>query len=103
MRQTNQASADLPKLLTLPPMSLGYGVFQLDVTIVNTALNSIGSALGGGVSEQQWVVSAYTIYALAGAKLEPQCQGSFCQEKEKARHAGLDKGGSDWTSDLRNS
>jgi MFS transporter, DHA2 family, methylenomycin A resistance protein len=42
-------------------MSLGYGVVQLDVTIVNTALGSIGSALGGGVSELQWVVSAYTI------------------------------------------
>ena len=42
-------------------MSLGYGVVQLDVTIVNTALNSIGSALGGGVAELQWVVSAYTI------------------------------------------
>ena len=42
-------------------MSLGYGVVQLDVTIVNTALNSIGSSLGGGVSEPQWVVSSYTI------------------------------------------
>ena len=42
-------------------MSLGYGVVQLDVTIVNTALNSIGTSLGGGVSELQWVVSAYTI------------------------------------------
>jgi DHA2 family methylenomycin A resistance protein-like MFS transporter len=42
-------------------MSLGYGVVQLDVTIVNTALNSIGSSLGGGVSGLQWVVSAYTI------------------------------------------
>jgi DHA2 family methylenomycin A resistance protein-like MFS transporter len=30
-------------------MSLGYGVVQLDVTIVNTALNSIGASLGGGV------------------------------------------------------
>jgi MFS transporter, DHA2 family, methylenomycin A resistance protein len=47
--------------LTLAAMSLGYGVVQLDVTIVNTALNSIGVALGGGVSELQWVVSAYTI------------------------------------------
>src|ERR1700743_2629585 len=47
--------------LTLAAMSLGYGVVQLDVTIVNTALNSIGSALGGGVSELQWVVSTYTI------------------------------------------
>jgi DHA2 family methylenomycin A resistance protein-like MFS transporter len=49
------------KPLTLAAMSLGYGVVQLDVTIVNTALNSIGSSLGGGVSELQWVVSTYTI------------------------------------------
>src|SRR6202451_3721884 len=47
--------------LTLAAMSLGYGVVQLDVTIVNTALSSIGSSLGGGVSELQWVVSSYTI------------------------------------------
>jgi MFS transporter, DHA2 family, methylenomycin A resistance protein len=47
--------------LTLAAMSLGYGVVQLDVTIVNTALTSIGNSLGGGVSELQWVVSAYTI------------------------------------------
>ena len=44
------------KQLTLAAMSLGYGVVQLDVTIVNTALSSIGSSLGGGVSELQWVV-----------------------------------------------
>jgi DHA2 family methylenomycin A resistance protein-like MFS transporter len=49
------------KPLTLAAMSLGYGVVQLDVTIVNTALNSIGSSLGGGVAELQWVVSTYTI------------------------------------------
>jgi MFS transporter, DHA2 family, methylenomycin A resistance protein len=55
------ARSQLPKLLTLVAMSLGYGVVQLDVTIVNTALNSIGTSLGGGVSELQWVVSAYTI------------------------------------------
>lgn len=42
-------------------MSLGYGVVQLDVTIVNTALGAIGTSLGGGVAELQWVVSAYTI------------------------------------------
>ncbi len=47
--------------LTLAAMSLGYGVVQLDVTIVNTALPSIRASLGGGVSELQWVVSAYTI------------------------------------------
>jgi MFS transporter, DHA2 family, methylenomycin A resistance protein len=49
------------KPLTLAAMSLGFGVVQLDVTIVNTALNSIGISLGGGVSQLQWVVSAYTI------------------------------------------
>ncbi len=49
------------KSLTLAAMSIGYGVVQLDVTIVNTALNSIGGSLGGGVSELQWIVSAYTI------------------------------------------
>jgi DHA2 family methylenomycin A resistance protein-like MFS transporter len=47
--------------LTLAAMSLGYGVVQLDVTIVNTALASIGSSIGGGVAELQWVTSAYTI------------------------------------------
>jgi len=42
-------------------MSLGYGVVQLDVTIVNTALDTIGRSLGGGVAGLQWVVSTYTI------------------------------------------
>ncbi len=53
--------SSLSKSLTLAAMSLGYGVVQLDVTIVNTALNSIGSSLGGGVAKLQWVVNAYTI------------------------------------------
>jgi MFS transporter, DHA2 family, methylenomycin A resistance protein len=47
--------------LTLVAMSLGYGVVQLDVTIVNTALSAVGASLGGGVAELQWVVSTYTI------------------------------------------
>jgi MFS transporter, DHA2 family, methylenomycin A resistance protein len=47
--------------LTLAAMSLGYGVVQLDVTIVNTAINSIGRDLGGGIAELQWIVSTYTI------------------------------------------
>lgn len=47
--------------LTLAAMSLGYGVVQLDVTIVNTALDAMGEVLGGGMAELQWVVSAYTI------------------------------------------
>ncbi|WP_082907854.1 MFS transporter [Bradyrhizobium neotropicale] len=55
-RRTQAASS-----LTLAAMSLGYGVVQLDVTIVNTALDAMGKTLGGGVAELQWVVSAYTI------------------------------------------
>src|SRR6266567_6894984 len=58
---SNPFRSDLSTSLTLAAMSLGYGVVQLDVTIVNTALNSIGTSLGGGVAELQWVVSAYTI------------------------------------------
>ena len=57
----DRARSSLSTSLTLAAMSLGYGVVQLDVTIVNTALNSIGTSLGGGVAELQWVVSAYTI------------------------------------------
>src|SRR5258705_3355602 len=55
------SGSKLAASLTLAAMSLGYGVVQLDVTIVNTALHAIGSSLGGGVAELQWVVSAYTI------------------------------------------
>src|ERR1700739_2283359 len=51
--------------LTLFAISLGYGVVQLDVTIVNTPLDGIGRSLGGGVAELQWVVSAYTITVAA--------------------------------------
>jgi MFS transporter, DHA2 family, methylenomycin A resistance protein len=58
---TKPSRSGLATSLTLAAMSLGYGVVQLDVTIVNTALNSIGTSLGGGISELQWVVSAYTI------------------------------------------
>src|SRR5689334_13228639 len=59
--QAKSSQSGLAASLTLGAMSLGYGVVQLDVTIVNTALASIGASLGGGVSELQWVVSAYTI------------------------------------------
>ncbi|HEY4165827.1 MAG TPA: MFS transporter [Reyranella sp.] len=53
--------APLAKPLALAAMSLGLGVVQLDITIVNTALSSIGTSLGGSVAELQWVVTAYTI------------------------------------------
>ena len=49
------------KSLTLTAMSLGFGVVQLDVTIVNTALNSYRlNASAAGCLALQWVVDAYT-------------------------------------------
>lgn len=47
--------------LTLAAMSLGYGVVQLDVTIVNVAVNSIGASFQGKMAALQWVVNSYTI------------------------------------------
>jgi MFS transporter, DHA2 family, methylenomycin A resistance protein len=47
--------------LTLAAMSLGFGVVQLDVTIVNTALTTIASSLGADTAALQWVVNAYTL------------------------------------------
>jgi DHA2 family methylenomycin A resistance protein-like MFS transporter len=51
----------LAKSLTLAAMSLGYVVVQLDVTIVNVAINAIGTSLGGSLADLQWIVNAYTI------------------------------------------
>jgi len=53
--------APLAKSLTLAAMSLGYVVVQLDVTIVNVAINSIGTTYGGSLADLQWIVNAYTI------------------------------------------
>ncbi len=51
--------------LTLAATSLGFAVVQLDVSVVNVAVKSIGSSLGGGVSSLQLVVSAYTVVGKA--------------------------------------
>src|SRR5882762_7703183 len=58
---SDNTSSRSPLALALAAMSLGLGVVQLDITIVNTALSSIGASLGGSVAELQWVVTAYTI------------------------------------------
>ncbi|MFZ0188870.1 MAG: MFS transporter, partial [Streptosporangiaceae bacterium] len=47
--------------LVLAAATLGFGVIQLDVSVVNVAVKPIGAALGGGVSGVQWVVDAYTL------------------------------------------
>jgi MFS transporter, DHA2 family, methylenomycin A resistance protein len=41
--------------------SLGYFFVLLDVTIVNVALARIGSGLGAGTAELQWVVDGYAL------------------------------------------
>jgi len=41
--------------------SLGFAVVQLDVSVVNVAIQPIGADLGGGVAGLQWVVNAYTV------------------------------------------
>ena len=57
----SDAAARRARRFTLIAMSLGFAVVQLDVSVVNVAIKSIGSGLGGGVSALQWVVNAYTI------------------------------------------
>jgi hypothetical protein len=49
------------KAFTSAAMSLGFVVVQLDVTVVNVAVKSIGTASGASVAGLQWVVNAYTI------------------------------------------
>lgn len=49
------------RALTLAATSLGFAIVQLDVSVVNVAVKSIGVSLGGGVSSLQLVVSAYTV------------------------------------------
>ena len=41
--------------------SLGFGVVQLDVSVVNVAIKPIGADLGVSISALQWVVAAYTL------------------------------------------
>ncbi|NQE64660.1 MFS transporter [Caulobacter sp. RHG1] len=48
--------------------SFGFFVTQLDVTIVNVALDAIGTAFGAPTAQLQWVVDAY-ILALAAMLL----------------------------------
>src|SRR5436190_4916449 len=57
----SQATGPLARRMTLIATSLGFAVVQLDVSVVNVAVKSIGAELGGGISALQWVVSAYTV------------------------------------------
>ncbi|MHC1559447.1 MFS transporter [Actinomycetospora sp. C-140] len=60
--------------LALVALSLAFLVVQLDVTVVNVALEAIGRDLGAGgtaggaagVGDQQWIVASYTVALAAG-------------------------------------
>jgi EmrB/QacA subfamily drug resistance transporter len=47
--------------LVLLATSLGVLLAQVDTSVVNLALKSIGTALGAGVSAMQWVIDAYNL------------------------------------------
>lgn len=47
--------------LVLTALSLTFGTVQLDATIVNVALQTLRTDLGGGVSAAQWVVDGYAV------------------------------------------
>jgi DHA2 family methylenomycin A resistance protein-like MFS transporter len=48
-------------VVALVGICLGFFVVLLDATIVNVSLPAIGSALGGSLSDQQWILNAYTL------------------------------------------
>ncbi|MFD4941618.1 MFS transporter [Streptomyces sp. NPDC058409] len=70
--QAPDSAAELPRdrhaqspspspTLTLVASLLGFALIMLDASVVNVALPSMGSDLGGGMAGLQWVVDAYTI------------------------------------------
>jgi MFS transporter, DHA2 family, methylenomycin A resistance protein len=60
--RTTDTAPRASRALTLIAMSLGFVVVQLDVTVVNVALERIGASFGShSVAGLQWVVNAYTV------------------------------------------
>jgi len=55
--------AGLPMILAAA--SFGFTIVQLDVTIVNVALDAIGREFGAPTASLQWVVDAYTLLLAA--------------------------------------
>ena len=47
--------------MALVGICLGFFVVLLDATIVTVSLPAIGSALNGSLSDQQWILNAYTL------------------------------------------
>lgn len=52
---------DRLRTVTLVALSLTFGLVQLDATIVNVALQTLRTDLGGGVDAAQWAVDAYAV------------------------------------------
>ncbi len=49
------------RAVTLVALSLTFALVQLDATIVNVALQTLRTDLGGGVSAAQWAVDGYAV------------------------------------------
>lgn len=61
-RMTHENASSLRSIArALAAASLGFGLIQLDVTIVNVALPRIGATLHAPVDVLQWVVDAYAL------------------------------------------
>lgn len=56
----------LPGRRPLIAASLAFFIVQLDVTVVNVALEAIRHDMGGSRGDQQWIVAGYTVALAAG-------------------------------------
>jgi DHA2 family methylenomycin A resistance protein-like MFS transporter len=57
----SKAATSLPQAAGLAAVSLAFAMVQLDVTIVNVALDNMRAVMSIGVAELQWVVNGYTL------------------------------------------
>jgi len=60
------ATRTIHQRFALVAMCLAFFIAQLDVTVVNVALEAIRTDLGGTLRDQQWVLDAYTLALAAG-------------------------------------
>jgi DHA2 family methylenomycin A resistance protein-like MFS transporter len=60
-RTTEISRAGRRRAVTLVALSLTFALVQLDATIVNVALQTLRTDLGGGVSAAQWAVDGYAV------------------------------------------
>ncbi len=66
MNAITTATARSRPRLALVALCMAFFVVQLDATVVNVALDTIGRDLGGGIGDQQWIVASYTVALAAG-------------------------------------